>query len=80
MLSTLTKKRGSREFPVQVNDVVTSPIAAIVSNRDRYKYRFLRVTRQPTIDRPDSGRILVENEVTGKRTEHYAILFNLGFQ
>lgn len=67
---------------VQVNDILTHPMAASESGgkRDKWHYRFLRVTRYPTPDRPDSGRVLVENEVTGKRKDYYALLFGVKFQ
>lgn len=73
---------GNRAKELQVNDVVTHPLASSESgpSRDRLKYRYLRTTRLPTPDRPNSGRILVENVATGKRTEHYAILFGIGFR
>lgn len=76
------KGDGNRSKEVQVNDVLTHPMAASEKgeSRDRWKYRFLRIVRQPAIDRPDGGRILVENVVTGKRTEFYALLFNVRFQ
>lgn len=73
---------GNKQREVQVNEVLNHPMeqGAGGSDRSRWKYRFLRVTRPPTVDRPDSGRILVENEATGKRTEHFALLFNVKFQ
>lgn len=73
---------GNRQKKVQVNEVLLHPMAGSESgsSRDRWKYAFLRVTRWPTPDRPDSGRILVENKVTGKRTEFYAALFSVGFK
>lgn len=76
------KAEGNSHREVQVNEVLTHPMAASEkgASRDRWRYRFLRVTRMPTADRPDSGRILVENEATGKRTEHFAFLFNVKFQ
>jgi hypothetical protein len=85
-LSTTTQRivreQGSKSREVQVNEVITHPLSESASGngRSRWKYRFLRVTRWPTPDRPDSGRILVENEVTGKRTEFYAMLFGLKFK
>jgi hypothetical protein len=76
------KGDGNKIKEVQVSEVLTHPLAGSEkgASRDRWKYRFLRVTRFPTIDRPDSGRLLVENVLTGKRTEHYAMLFNVRFQ
>lgn len=73
---------GKRAKKLQVSDILTHPMAGSESgpSRDRWKYRFLRVTKYPTVDRLDSGRILVENVVSGKRTEHYALLFNVRFQ
>lgn len=73
---------GNKTKSLQVSEFLTHPLAASEkgASRDRWKYRFLRVTRYPTPDRPDSGRVLVENKVTGKRTEHYAFLFNVRFQ
>lgn len=67
---------------VQVNEALTHPFASSEkgASRDRWRYHFLRVTRFPTPDRPDSGRILVENAASGKRTEHYAFLFNVKFK
>lgn len=76
------KDGGERRKVVQVNDILTHPMAATESagaSRDRWKYHFLRVTRYPTGDRPDSGRILVENHATGIRKEFYATLFNVVF-
>lgn len=75
------RTKGSRQIPVNVNDVLSHPFATLDSGagRNRWKYKFLRVTRLPTMDRPESGRVLVENAVTGKRTEHYAFLFGVGF-
>lgn len=77
-----TKARGSKQIPVQVNDVLIHPMAegARDTQRSRWKYRYLRVTRQPTLDRPDSGRILVENEQSGDRKEFYAMLFGVTFK
>jgi len=76
------KGEGSRSKEVQVNDGLTHPMAASErgQSRDRWKYRYLRTTRVPTPDRPDSGRILVENVATGIRKEFYSILFNVRFQ
>jgi hypothetical protein len=76
------KTRGAKEIPLQVNDVLTHPMAGLHNgqSRERWKYRYLRVIKSPTIDRPDSGRILVENAVTGKRTDFYALLFGVGFR
>lgn len=73
---------GNKEREVQVNDTLTHPLeqGARGIDRTRWKYHFLRVTRFPTPDRPDSGRILVENVLTGRRTEHYALLFGVNFQ
>jgi hypothetical protein len=78
----LVKGEGNKVKDVQVSDVLTHPMAGSErgASRDRWKYRFLRVTKWPTIDRPDSGRIIVENVATGRRTEHYAMLFNTRFQ
>lgn len=76
------RENNARTKVVQVNDTLTHPIANTVSDnqRSRWKYSFLRVTREPTIDRPDSGRILVRNLATGNITEHYSILFGVGFK
>jgi len=73
---------GKKTKELQVSEVLTHPMAGSEKGalRDRWKYRFLRVTRQPTPDRPNSGRLLVENVATGRRTEHYAMLFNVRFQ
>lgn len=73
---------GNRAKELQVSELLTHPMASSErgASRDRWKYRYLRTTRYPTPDRPDSGRLLVENVVTGKRTEHYAMLFNVRFQ
>jgi hypothetical protein len=73
---------GNRVRDLQVSEVLTHPMAASEKgvSRDRWKYRFLRVTRYPTSYRPDNGRLLVENVATGKRTEHFAFLFNVRFQ
>lgn len=73
---------GNRAKELQVNEVITHPMASSDkgASRDRWRYRYLRTTRVPTIDRPDSGRLLVENVATGKRTEHFAFLFNVRFQ
>ncbi len=73
---------GNRTRELQVSEVLTHPMAASEKgpSRNRWRYRFLRVTKYPSPDRPDSGRLLVENIVTGKRTDHYAILFNVRFQ
>ena len=73
---------GNKTKELQVSELLTHPMAASEkgASRDRWKYRFLRVTKVPTSDRIDSGRLLVENVVTGKRTEHYALLFNVRFQ
>lgn len=73
---------GKKTKELQVSELLTHPMASSEKgvSRDRWKYRFLRVTRYPTPDRLNSGRILVENVVTGKRTEHYAFLFNVRFQ
>jgi len=78
----LVKGEGNRVKEVQVNDVLTHPMAGAErgSARTRWKYRFLRIVRHPSIERPDSGRILVENVATGRRTEHYAFLFNVRFR
>lgn len=46
-------------------------------SRDRYRYRFLRVTRLPNGARPQSGRILVENLATQERREFYANVFDI---
>jgi len=75
------KGEGKKSKKIQVSEILTHPMAAGEKGaaRDRWRYRFLRVTRYPTPDRPDSGRILVENVVTGKRTEHFAFLFNVKF-
>jgi len=72
---------GNRQKEVQVNEVLTHPMAESVqgASRERWKYSFLRVTRLPTVDRPDSGRILTENKVSGERKEFYALLFNVHF-
>lgn len=76
------KGQGNKVKELQVSEVLTHPMSGSEqgASRDRWRYRFLRVTRLPTIDRPDSGRLLVENLVTGKRTEHFAFLFNVRFQ
>jgi hypothetical protein len=76
------KPRGANTVPVHANDILTHPFANLESgqNRDRWRYAFLRVTKPPRIDRLDSGRILVQNTVTGKRTEHYALLFGVSFR
>lgn len=76
------KGEGTRAKKVQVSEILTHPMAGTESgsSRDRWKYRFLRVTRFPTPDRPDSGRLLVENVTTGKRKEFFALLFNVRFQ
>jgi hypothetical protein len=76
------KGEGRKTQELQVSDLLTHPMASSDrgASRDRWKYRFLRVTKYPDLDRPDSGRLLVENVVTGKRTEHYALLFNVRFQ
>jgi hypothetical protein len=65
-----------------VNEILTHPLAANEKgvSRDRWRYRYLRTTRYPTVERPNSGRILVENVVNGTRTEHYALLFNVRYQ
>ena len=67
---------------VQVNDTLTHPLeqSAKGSDRSRFKYKFLRVMRLPTVDRPDSGRILVENVSSGERKDFYALLFGVGFK
>lgn len=74
--------QGNKVKELQVSEVLTHPLAGSEqgASRDRWRYRFLRVIRYPTPDRLDSGRILVENTVTGKRTEFYALLFNVRFQ
>ncbi len=46
---------------------------------DRYRYRFLRMTRLPNGARPNSGRVLVENIGTGERREFYAHLFSINW-
>lgn len=76
------KGQGTKVKELQVSEVLTHPMAGSEqgTSRDRWKYRFLRVTRFPTSARPDSGRLLVENLATGKRIELYAILFNVKFQ
>jgi len=76
------KGDGNRSKEVQVNDVLTHPMAAAErgQSREKWKYRYLRTTRLPTPDRQDSGRILVENVVTGTRKEFYALWFNVKFQ
>lgn len=76
------KGQGNKTKELQVSEVLTHPLAGSEqgASRDKWKYRFLRITRYPTVDRPDSGRLLVENTVTSKRTEHYALLFNVRFQ
>lgn len=80
--SVPVKNRGSKKIPLQVNDTLIHPMAegAKETQRSRWKYKFLRTIRFPTADRPDSGRILVENELTGDRKEFYAILFGIGFK
>jgi hypothetical protein len=67
---------------LQVKDTLAHPMAASENSklRDRWHYYFLRVTREPIPGRPDSGRILVENVLTGKRSEFYAALFGVGFK
>jgi hypothetical protein len=74
--------KGNKVKELQVSELLTHPMASSEKgvSRDRWRYRFLRVLKYPTPDRPDSGRLLVENVVTGKRTEHYALLFNVRFQ
>jgi hypothetical protein len=76
------KTKGSGHVPLQVNDLLTHPMAGSDNgqSRGRWKYRYLRVTRFPTIDRPDSGRRFVENVMTGKRDEFYAMLFGVTFK
>jgi hypothetical protein len=76
------KGQGNKAKQLQVSEVLTHPMAGSEqgTSRERWKYRFLRVTKYPTPDRLDSGRILVENTVTGKRTEFYALLFNVRFE
>lgn len=76
------RHRGAKVVPLQVNDTLMHPMAEGVgiNQRSRWKYKFLRTIRLPTLDRPDSGRILVENELTGVRKEFYAILFGIGFK
>jgi hypothetical protein len=75
------KGEGKKSKELQVSELLTHPMAGSEKGvtRDKWRYRFLRVTRYPSSDRPDSGRLLVENIVTGKRTEHYALLFNVRF-
>jgi hypothetical protein len=79
-----TPVRGwnNKSSKLQPNDVLQHPMAALEDSQSRtkWKYKFLRVTRFPSIDRPDSGRIMVENAATGKRTEHFALLFNVRFE
>jgi hypothetical protein len=72
---------GGREQEVQVKDKLTHPFARIESagQREKYTYRFLRVTRFPIAGRPDSGRILVQNESSGERRDLYAALFDISF-
>ena len=74
--------RSHNHAEIQVNETLTHPMASIEtgSNRDKWRYKFLRVTREPWAGRPDSGRILVENVVTGKRSEKYALLFGVSFK
>jgi len=81
-MTQAVRRRGTGFTPVQVNDTLTHVMAQIDSgtHRDKWKYRYLRTTRKPFTERPDSGRILVENVVTGKRTEFYAMLFGVTFQ
>lgn len=76
------KGEGKRRTELQVSELLTHPLASSEkgASRERWKYRFLRVTRFPSADRPDGGRLLVENVMTGKRTEHYAFLFNVRFE
>jgi hypothetical protein len=76
------RMHGATQIPLQVNEILNHPMGSLenVQHRDRWRYRFLRTTRVPTVDRPESGRILVENVVSGKRTEHYAMLFGVGFK
>jgi hypothetical protein len=76
------RKRGANFVPVQVNDELIHSMAGLDSGQSRakWRYRYLRTTRQPTIDRPDSGRIFVENVLTGKRNEFYGILFGVTFR
>lgn len=50
------------------------------SERDRFMYRFLRVTRMPTGARPYSGRVLVENLRTTERREFYAHVFDINWR
>jgi hypothetical protein len=47
------------------------------ASRDRYRYRFLRVTRLSDGARPYGGRILVENVGTCERREFYAHVFDV---
>lgn len=78
--STLpVKTRGGNQIPLQVNDVLTHPMFGIDSAQ-KWKYRYLRTVKVSTPDRPDSGRIFVENVVTGKRGEFYAFLFGISFK
>lgn len=49
-------------------------------NRDRYLYRFLRITRPPNGARPHGGRILVENVATRERREFYAHVFDINWR
>jgi hypothetical protein len=76
------RARGGRQIPLQVNDTLTHPMASNSDGqtRSRWKYRYLRTTRPPISGRPDSGRILVQNEKTGDRREFYAILFGVTFK
>lgn len=79
---TLKMVRDETHKEVHTNETLLHPLNHGVSSkdRDRYRYKFLRVTRLPSIDRPDSGRIRVQNEATGVQSEHYALLFNVRFE
>jgi hypothetical protein len=76
---TPVKKKTGAIYP---NEQLSHPFARSHTAADRapFQYRFLRVTRLPLDDRPDSGRILVLNESTGERQEFYALLFGVTFE
>lgn len=86
---TYRDERG-RARPLLPNTVLPHPFlhrhsstilkGQVKANRERFLYRFLRVTRLPTGARPFSGKILVENVSTSERREFYAHVFDINWR
>ncbi len=79
-ITAVRKLSNGRMAPVQSNEQLHHPYARHDNGVPSFSYKFLRVVRHPLPGRPDSGRILVNNESTNQRQEFYALLFGVSFE